>query len=63
MIVDPGPAGVLPLAEHRGYFGRIGKYSTDELVIQPEAYDPELDVDFTLLREQDLIPAGLVLAA
>ncbi|MEV7405343.1 hypothetical protein AB0N93_33735 [Streptomyces sp. NPDC091267] len=44
MIVDPGPAGVLPLAEHHGYFGRIGKYSTDELGIQPEAYNPEPDV-------------------
>ncbi|MEW1692992.1 hypothetical protein ACIQOF_33335 [Streptomyces sp. NPDC091265] len=63
MIVAPGPAGVLPLAEHRGYFGRIGEYSTHELGIQPEAYDPNPDVDFTLLREQDLIPAGLGLAA
>ncbi|NIH80694.1 hypothetical protein [Amycolatopsis viridis] len=26
---------------------------THELGIQPGAYDPELDVDFTALREQD----------
>ncbi|MGW8970157.1 hypothetical protein [Streptomyces platensis] len=34
-----------------------------ELGIQPEAYDPKLDVDFTPLREQDLTPAGLGQAA
>ncbi|WP_185303067.1 hypothetical protein [Streptomyces finlayi] len=29
---------------------RFGQYSTHELGIQPEAYDPKLDVDFTPLR-------------
>ncbi|MFF3517280.1 hypothetical protein [Streptomyces sp. NPDC002573] len=33
-------------------------YSTHELGIQPEAYDPKLDVDFTPLREQDRAAAG-----
>ncbi|WBO69525.1 hypothetical protein [Streptomyces camelliae] len=37
--------------------------STHELGIQPEAYDPKLDVGFTPLREQDLTPAGLGQAA
>ncbi|WPW30539.1 Tn3 family transposase [Streptomyces atratus] len=32
------------LTEH---INRIGKYSTHELGIQPEAYDPKPDVDFT----------------
>ncbi|BDH12821.1 transposase [Streptomyces hygroscopicus] len=39
------------LTEHIKQFG---EYSTHELGIQPEAYDPELDVDFTRLRDQDL---------
>lgn len=42
---------------------KLGEYSTHELGIQPEAYDPKLDVDFTPLREQDLNPAGLGQAA
>lgn len=32
------------LTEH---IERFGEYSTRELGIQPEAYDPKLDVDFT----------------
>lgn len=32
------------LTEH---INRFGKYSTHELGIQPQAYDPKLDVDFT----------------
>lgn len=36
--------------------------STHELGIQPDAYAPKLDVDFTPLREQDLT-AGLGQAA
>ncbi|MQT04235.1 hypothetical protein FF041_29945 [Streptomyces jumonjinensis] len=48
------------LTEH---INRFGEYRTHELDIQPEAYDPKLDVDFTLLREQDLIAAGLGQAA
>ncbi|GAB2465721.1 Tn3 family transposase [Streptomyces incanus] len=35
------------LTEH---INRFGEYSTHELGIQPEAYDPRLDVDFTVLR-------------
>jgi hypothetical protein len=42
---------------------RFGEYSTHELGIQPEAYDPKLDVDFTPLREQDLTAAVLGQAA
>ncbi|WP_373428639.1 Tn3 family transposase [Streptomyces sp. B1I3] len=48
------------LTEH---VNRFGEYSTHELGIQPEAYDPKLDVDFTPLREQSLIAAGLGQAA
>lgn len=48
------------LTEH---INRFGEYSTHELGIQPEAYDPKLDVDFTPLREQDLTAAGLGQAA
>ncbi|MFJ9853774.1 hypothetical protein [Streptomyces sp. NPDC101150] len=48
------------LAEH---INRFGEYSTHELGIQPDAYDLKLDVDFTLLREQDLTAAGLGQAA
>ncbi|MFJ4519266.1 hypothetical protein [Streptomyces sp. NPDC088816] len=39
------------------------RYSTHELGIQPEAYDPKLDVDFAPLREQDLTTAGFGTAA
>jgi Transposase and inactivated derivatives, TnpA family len=35
------------LTEH---IKRFGEYSTHELGIQPEAYDPKLNVDFTRLR-------------
>lgn len=45
------------------HINRFGEYSTHELGIQPEAYDPKLDVDFTQLRDQDLTAAGLRRAA
>lgn len=48
------------LTEH---VNRFGEYSAHELGIQPEAYDPKLDVDFTQLRDQDLTAAGLRQAA
>lgn len=48
------------LTEH---INRFGEYSTHELGIQPDAYDPKLDVDFTPLREQDLTVGGLGQAA
>ncbi|MFE5192016.1 Tn3 family transposase [Streptomyces sp. NPDC056628] len=48
------------LTEH---INRFGEYSTHELGIQPDAYDPKLDVDFTPLREQDLTAASLGQAA
>ncbi|MFJ9854436.1 Tn3 family transposase [Streptomyces sp. NPDC101150] len=48
------------LTEH---INRFGEYSTHELGIQPEAYDPKLGVDLTPLREQDLTAAGLDQAA
>ncbi|MBT2407263.1 MULTISPECIES: Tn3 family transposase [unclassified Streptomyces] len=48
------------LTEH---INRFGEYSTHELAIRPDAYDPKLDVDFTPLREQDLTTAGLSQAA
>ncbi|MFF2254749.1 hypothetical protein, partial [Streptomyces sp. NPDC058142] len=51
-----GAAAISPyLTEH---INRFGEYSTHELGIQPEAYDPKLDVDFTPLREQDPTAAG-----
>ncbi|MFD7087864.1 hypothetical protein ACFV94_08605 [Streptomyces sp. NPDC059896] len=34
------------------HINRFGEYSTHELGLQPEAYDPKLDVDFTPLHEQ-----------
>ncbi|KUN76541.1 Tn3 family transposase [Streptomyces griseoruber] len=47
--IDPeGLAHISPyLTEH---IKRFGEYSTHELGIQPEAYDPHLDVDFSPLR-------------
>lgn len=48
------------LTEH---IKRFGEYSTHELGIQPEAYDPKLDVDFTQLRDQDLRAEGFGTAA
>ncbi|WP_411143851.1 Tn3 family transposase [Streptomyces sp. x-80] len=48
------------LTEH---IKRFGEYSTHELGIQPEAYDPKLDVDFTQLRDQDLRAEGFSTAA
>ncbi|MFE5009812.1 hypothetical protein ACFRJ3_35105 [Streptomyces sp. NPDC056696] len=51
-----GAAAISPyLTEH---INRFGEYSTHELGIRPEAYDPKLDVDFTPLREQDPTAAG-----
>jgi TnpA family transposase len=48
------------LTEH---INRFGEYSTHELGIQPDAYDPTLDVDFTPLRDQGLTAVGLGQAA
>ncbi|MHA5047880.1 Tn3 family transposase [Streptomyces sp. SD15] len=48
------------LTEH---INRFGEYSTHELGIQPDAYDPTLDVDFTPLRDQDLTATSLGQAA
>nr|WTB12019.1 DUF4158 domain-containing protein [Streptomyces antimycoticus] len=48
------------LTEH---INRFGEYSTHELGLQPEEYDPKLDVDFTPLREQDLVTSGFGNAA
>ncbi|MGM9440424.1 Tn3 family transposase [Streptomyces murinus] len=56
--IDPEDlAQVSPyLTEH---IKRFGEYSTHELGIEPEAYDPKLDVDFAPLREQDGAPQDL----
>ncbi|WP_268250463.1 Tn3 family transposase [Streptomyces atratus] len=48
------------LTEH---IKRFGEYSTHELGIQPEAYDPKLDVDFTQLHDQELRAEGFGTAA
>ncbi|MCX4970849.1 transposase [Streptomyces sp. NBC_00654] len=48
------------LTEH---IKRFGECSTHELGIQPEVYDPKLDVDFTQLRDQDLCAEGFGTAA
>ncbi|MFK4149588.1 Tn3 family transposase [Streptomyces sp. NPDC004065] len=48
------------LTEH---IKRFGEYSTHELGIEPEAYHPKLDVDFTLLREPDQAAGGYGQAA
>ena len=54
-VVDPEDlAHISPyLTEH---IRRFGEYSTCELGLEPEAYDPKLDVDvdFTPLRDQGL---------
>lgn len=51
------------MRQHPNWVEKFGEYSTHELGIQPDAYDPKLDVDFTPLREQDLTAAGLGQAA
>ncbi|WP_431984625.1 Tn3 family transposase [Streptomyces qinglanensis] len=48
------------LTEH---INRFGEYSTHELGIQPAAYDPKLDVDFTRLQEGPPVPRGYGQAA
>ncbi|MFF9691321.1 Tn3 family transposase [Streptomyces sp. NPDC014623] len=48
------------LTEH---INRLGEYSTHELGVQPEAYDPKIDVDSTRLRHQDLHAEGFGTAA
>ncbi|MFJ4741077.1 Tn3 family transposase [Streptomyces sp. NPDC088775] len=60
--VDPEDlAHISPyLTEH---IRRFGEYSTHELGLVPEAYDPHLDVDFAPLRQQDLTTAGFTEAA
>lgn len=56
--IDPeDPAHISPYLT--AHVNRFGEYSTHELGIQPDAYDPKLDVDFTPLREQGLTAAGL----
>ncbi|MFI2511487.1 Tn3 family transposase [Streptomyces sp. NPDC018972] len=45
------------------HINRFGEYSTHELGIQLEAYDPKLDVDFTRLREENLTSEGFGRAA
>lgn len=48
------------LTEH---INRFGEYSTRELGIQPDAYDPKLDVDFTPLRGDEPATEGFSQAA
>ncbi|MFH8224618.1 Tn3 family transposase [Streptomyces sp. NPDC018057] len=48
------------LTEH---INRFGEYSTHELGIQPDAYGPKLDVDFTPLRDQGSAAVGFGQAA
>ncbi|MFI9237050.1 Tn3 family transposase [Streptomyces sp. NPDC053079] len=48
------------LTEH---INRFGEYSTHELGIQPDAYDPKLDVDFTQLRDENVPAEGFGQAA
>lgn len=45
------------------YINRFGEYSTHELGIEPEAYDPKLDVDFTQLRAEAAPAEGFGQAA
>jgi TnpA family transposase len=55
-VIDPEDlAHISPyLTEH---VRRFGEYSTHELGLVPEAYDPHLDVDFSPLRGGDAPPA------
>jgi TnpA family transposase len=48
------------LTEH---INRFDEYSTHELGIQPEAYDPKLDVDFTQFRDANVTAEGFGQAA
>ncbi|MER6015165.1 hypothetical protein [Streptomyces bluensis] len=50
----------LYLTEH---INRFGQHSTHELGVQPEAYDPKLDVDFAQLRREKPTAADLGQAA
>ncbi|MCX3059648.1 hypothetical protein [Streptomyces beihaiensis] len=47
------------MRQHPNWVEKFGEYSTHELGIEPEAYDPKLDVDFAPLREQDGAPQDL----
>ncbi|MGW9048391.1 Tn3 family transposase [Streptomyces lydicus] len=60
--MDPEDLGHISpyLTEH---INRFGEYSTHELGIQPEAYDPKLDVDFTQLRDHEPAASGFGTAA
>ncbi|WP_328681822.1 transposase [Streptomyces sp. NBC_00322] len=60
--IDPGDLAQISqyLTEH---ILRLGEYSTHELGIQRDAYDPELHVDFTQLRDGRLTAEGLGQAA
>ncbi|MFJ5951456.1 hypothetical protein [Streptomyces noursei] len=59
-----GPEDLAHISPHlTEHINRFGEYSTHELGIQPDAYDPKLDVDFAPLHEQDLTAAGLGQAA
>ncbi|MFK0258720.1 hypothetical protein [Streptomyces sp. NPDC090445] len=62
MQIDPEDlAHISPyVTEH---IKRFGEYSTHELGIQPEAYDPKLDVDFAQLRERQPAASGFGTAA
>lgn len=49
-----------PLTEH---INRFGEYSTHELTMRPEAYDPKLDVDFLQFRDGNVNAEGFGQAA
>ncbi|MBA6434340.1 hypothetical protein [Streptomyces sp. GMR22] len=60
--IDPGDlAHISPYLTE--YINRFGEYSTHELGIEPEAYDPKLDVDFTQLRAEAAPAEGFGQAA
>jgi hypothetical protein len=56
---ETGPGDLAQVSPYlTGHINRFGEYSTHELGIRPEAYDPKLDAGFTPLREQDLTAPG-----
>jgi hypothetical protein len=51
------------MGQHPNFVEKFGEYSTHELGIQPQAYDPKRGVDFTPLRDLDAAAAGFSRAA
>jgi hypothetical protein len=48
------PADLAEIAPYATeHLKRFGEYSTDELTLKPDDFDPHLDIDFQALREEE----------